>query len=219
MSDERFVPITPKHAAALLAVINMAEPNRARGGGSTIAATTAQTWAGLLEGVDADFAANYLKSAYQRARILPMAPGEIVEAYRAYCDRLVQRSEQIEREQRRQRATMDTLADDVFTLAPEWVRPYYEACKVAHADGLSMPDPPPHEPTAVEPNDPDRACPVRECICTHVECYKGWLNDDMVTVARSVTYASNRRCPVCAEAVDMRETLASERPPNRPWRR
>lgn len=51
----------------------------------------------------------------------------------------------------------------------------------------------------------ERSCRFKECLCTHTDCYDGWVDSPSIPDGPAV------RCERCAEAADMAATLAAER--------
>lgn len=180
--------------AALLALIDSLDPYVSKSMDPTTGAARLSAWNLILADVPLDFARPWTERYFLQPRDSVLQPATIRAAYFA-------------EEARQERLAPDPIAktaDDLFQSAPDWVRPYYEACQAAAAAGEPLPDPPHKQMTTtlVRANDRDRACGVKNCMCTHVDCYAGWLTDDEDTA---------HRCPTCADAVNVREILAEEK--------
>jgi hypothetical protein len=192
-------------------------------------------WAKLLEAVPFEFAMEYINHELvdpTRRREVNLA--DVRTAWRIEQDR-------VEQAARRERLDEPQVLGDALAhlVIPDWFKAYaaesHEVAVELRAKGYAPGDPeweeayPPlpdvavERAAAVEPDTIERRCRFwRSCACTHTICYDGWLDEEEYTTRivqnRPRKYVAVRRCPICAEAIDMHETLAAEQQPRRRWR-
>lgn len=196
--------------AAILALVDSLDPYVSKSLDKMTAEARLRAWAMILDDVPLDFARPYVERYFRQPRDAMLQPAHIRAAYVAEQDRVIQHINA--------RAMTDALAEQIFEGAPPWVRPLYTAARDGDPDAAEAAVRREQGIAAqVTPNDPERACDVRECQCQHVQCYRGFL-PDVIVRHRGRDYTESTRCPTCAEAVDVRETLAAEQQPRRRWR-
>jgi hypothetical protein len=193
--------MTPTETRELLSEI-LAYDRRIRPPDTATAANMAAIWARGLADVPLVFAQETLDQWYARPgdnRLIGV--GDLREAWRRQQARVQQAAEDEAR-----RSQEETIEGIVYA-APTWARAYLAACAEARTAGLPYPDPP-HQTAAAGITDAERMrrrCRHHDiCACSHEDCRKGWLDDEVPWLSRLTGKGSAvRRCPTCQDATKM----------------
>lgn len=176
-----------------------------------LADTKARVWADLLHDVPAEFALGHARRYYgqtqQRDQML--TPGMLRSAWLSERDRIVAEEDRLERERLYRSQLPGMLGGNK---KPEWFDDLVKECDAAKARGE---DPERvaaafRKPIAVgSPETRIKACRVDICQCTHTECTAGWLDEEeMIRGSNGMRYKTVKRCPVCREAMEMRDEVS-----------
>lgn len=201
--------MTPQETAALLTTITALDQRMAVT--PEVAAARLHAWSGMLENVDPLWAADFVQNYYATPDQQPLAPGVIRGRYATF-------------EERADRTLRRVDPGDALRAMPPWARQMVtdtraavEAALVALGPNASNEEvvrtrseaaaavPIPVPVTGAPSLTPtERACSIRDCLCSHETCVKGWLETEGTRTTRTGTYKVAVRCPTCYDTVRMR---------------
>lgn len=202
--------MTPEQVDAILALVvsldsRMIVPDKGT------ADLRAKGWWKIIGEVHPDYAIDYVRDHYAAADVWPLAPGDLLQAWRV--------------DQARRRAADEAQEDSGHTVTrahPEvfsWLR----RCLAAYRAG--------EDPTAVpRPDLPrlsdkanrwGRRCTYwRLCHCPHTNCRDGWADQETTrTSALDREYPAAVRCAPCTDALDDAEQRGIAKKPRGTGRR
>jgi hypothetical protein len=215
MSTTTTEAMTEAHIEALLALLVSLDP-RLRAPDAGTAELRVRAWTSLLGEVSPAFAVKYSELAYQEVRDWPLAPAEILMAWRE-----VQQAAAVEQGEAlfagdRTRVRQSGWAPEIV----DWCLAVIDATRRGE-DPESVPRPQLPERYLTPAQEAwQRRCTFHTlCACDHTVCRDGFLDVETSSEGLFGTYPAVQRCPFCADATAMAVERGLAKKPSRGGRR
>lgn len=176
-------------------------------------------WGVLLEAVPADVAMRTAREHYQRGEVRTITPGDLLDAWAVVRRRGQRDTDDAARrvEAQHELVSPDDLAP-VFGSATQYLTDMMAAVARGE-DPATVVRPAGVRVLSLSPDGEarERQCAFPSiCVCTHLECRDGWLDEETVKVnGQGKSYPAAQRCPMCNDGILMAQEKGIARKPRR----